>query len=122
LRLYNDQEELHEKLSQDHAHTYVVAEPKVSPSIFMGLEQPNTESAETYFSSNKNDIQEAIKTVSPEKAQKIIVRVAQAQEVIKVETKIDTPPVKQNPVQQEVEVFHTPVELQVVPESFSPPK
>lgn len=39
LRLYNDQEELHEKLNQDNTHTYVVSEPKASPSIFMGIEQ-----------------------------------------------------------------------------------
>lgn len=81
------------------------------------MEQQKTESVETYFASNKNDIQEAIKTVSPEKAQKIIVRVAEAGETIKQEVKIEIPPVK-----EEKDIFQTPVELQIVPDNFTPPR
>lgn len=114
-RLYNPSEEAHEKLNQDHTYTYVTDDAPIPKNLF--LPDAREESVGVYFSSNQDDINAAIKTVSPDRAAKIIVRVAKAQEQVSPpvipQNTSTTPPVK--------EVFETPVELRVKPEKYTAP-
>jgi hypothetical protein len=91
--------------------TYVTTDVSHKNSLFLPRSQE--ESVGVYFSSRQDDRERAIKTVSPEKAEKIIVRVAQIQEQIapvNIPIKKDVaPPTK---------TFQTPVELRTKPENY----
>ena len=110
LRWYNASEESHEKLTGEHVYTLRAPEKK---GIFSAY-SPKTQDPKVYFVAHNEDIQEALKSVSPEKVSKITVRVAQMEEIVTPTTQIQTP------IENTV-VFQTPVSLEVRPENYGLP-
>lgn len=112
LRLYNPSEEEHEKLTTTQSYTAIKIPEKPKYTSFF-IPQEKQADTGTYFADNREDIQNALQTVSPEKAQKIVVRIEQASQNIQVQT----PPVSLPTVQ----TFQSPVRLEVRPDSSYAP-
>lgn len=111
LRWYNPSEEGHEKLSTTQVYTAVtIPEKSRKTSLFIPAKE---ESIDIYFADNREDIQSALQTVSPEKAQKITVRIEQMSQ----STPIDVPQV----VTPVVDTFESPISLEVRPDSATVP-
>ncbi len=113
LRWYNPSEEEHEKMgtTQIYVATKIPEKPHFT-SLF--LPQANQEDVGTYFSANNSDIQNALQTVSPDKAQKIVVRIEQMTQ----NTNIQVPEMPSSTIDN----FQTPVVLEVRPDSASIPR
>ena len=111
LRWYNPSEEGHEKLSTAQVYTTVkTPEKPKKTSLFI---PEKAESIDAYFADNRDDIQTALQTVSPEKAQKITVRIEQMSQSTTI-----TPPEVITPV---IDTFESPISLEVRPDSASAP-
>lgn len=113
IRWYNPSEEEHEKLGTEQVYTAIkIPEKPKSISLFLPTKE---ESIGTYFADNRSDIENALQTVSPEKAGKITVRIEQMTQDLVLslppETTVPTP-----------DVFESPTRLEVRPELASIPK
>ena len=114
LRWYNPSEEEHEKLAT--AQTYTATKTPEKPTyVSLFLSRQEQEDLGTYFSDNRDDIQNALQTVPADKAQKIVVRIQQSTQDINT-------PVPQIPIPISTpQTFQSPVRLQVQPTSATIP-
>lgn len=112
LRWYNPSEEEHEKLGT--SQTYIAKKTPEKPHLIsLFIPQPTSADIGTYFSAHNDDIQSALQTVAPDKAQKIVVRIEQIKQNTDIAPQI-IPPVSHP--------FETPVVLQVRPDSATFPR
>lgn len=112
LRWYNPSEEEHEKLGT--SQTYIAKKTPEKPHLIsLFIPQPNSADIGTYFSAHNDDIQSALQTVAPDKAQKIVVRIEQIKQNTDIAPQI-IPPVSHP--------FETPVVLQVRTDSATFPR
>lgn len=122
LRLFNQTEEKFESLAPKSTYSLAPDENDISyfSSTTNGQKEKNVLK---YFSDNRDIIQNALKTMSTEKAEETVKKI----EVIRQITETQTPVVQNNPVTEdapapmEPEVFTSPVNVQITPKNTAAP-
>ena len=122
LRLFNQTEEKFESLAPKNIYSLAPNEQSISyfSSTTNGQKEKNVLK---YFSDNREVIQNALKTMSTQKAEETVKKIETIRQITENQTPVqqDTPILENIPAPIEAEVFTSPVNIQITPKNTAAP-